>query len=90
MAKKLSTDKPEQPQAPPPIMPDDPAPNGTDTTDGQSETSAFVSSGDVFDNIKSLRLRQSFDRAKIRRPLTTVGIRKPKRHEWFQSHPDHE
>jgi len=41
---------------------------------------------DVFDNLDDFRLRQSFDKVKTRRPLTTVGIRKPKPHEWFQAH----
>ena len=44
---------------------------------------------DVFDNLDSFRLRQSFDKVKTRKPLTTVGIRKPKAHEWFQSHPEY-
>jgi hypothetical protein len=42
---------------------------------------------DVFANLETRRLRQSFDRLKTKKPLTTVGIRKPKAHEWFQSHP---
>lgn len=42
---------------------------------------------DVFDRLETFRLRQSFDRVTVRRPLTTVGIRKPKSHEWFQVHP---
>ena len=41
---------------------------------------------DVFDNLENFRLRQSFDRVKTHRPLATVGIRKPKPHEWFQAH----
>ena len=48
-----------------------------------------TSPADVFDNLDRLRLRQSFDRAKTRRPMTTVGIRKPKPHEWFQVHPEY-
>jgi hypothetical protein len=48
-----------------------------------------VSSTDVFDRLDSFRLRQSFDRIKVRRPLATVGIRKPRAHEWFQAHPDY-
>ena len=48
-----------------------------------------VSPRDVFDQLDSFRLRQSFDRVKTRRPLATVGIRKPKAHEWFQAHPDY-
>jgi hypothetical protein len=44
---------------------------------------------DVFDQLDTLRLRQTFDKVKVRRPLTTVGIRKPKAHEWFQTHPEY-
>ena len=47
-----------------------------------------VTPKDVFDDLPNFRLRQSFDRAKTRKPLTTVSIRKPKAHEWFRSHPD--
>jgi hypothetical protein len=43
----------------------------------------------VFDHLESFRLRQSFDKVKVRRPLATVVIRKPKAHEWFQAHPDY-
>jgi hypothetical protein len=43
--------------------------------------------GDVFANLEGRRLRQAFDRLKTRKPLTTVGIRKPKAHEWFRAHP---
>jgi hypothetical protein len=56
-----------------------PAPNGEMPT----------APGDVFDRLDSFRLRQSFDKVVVRRPLTTVGIRKPKAHEWFQTHPDY-
>jgi hypothetical protein len=45
-----------------------------------------ITPGDVFANLEGRRLRQSFDRLKTRKPLTTVGIRKPKAHEWFQAH----
>jgi hypothetical protein len=48
-----------------------------------------VSPGDVFEDLGNRRLRQSFDRVKTKRLLTTVGVRKPKKHEWFQAHPDH-
>jgi hypothetical protein len=43
--------------------------------------------GDVFANLEKRQLRQSFDKLKTRKPLTTVGIRKPRPHEWFQAHP---
>jgi hypothetical protein len=46
-----------------------------------------ITPGDVFANLESRRLRQTFDKLKTRKPLTTVGIRKPKAHEWFQAHP---
>ena len=46
-----------------------------------------TSPSDVFSNLGERRLRQSFDKLKTRKPLTTVGIRKPKAHEWFQAHP---
>jgi hypothetical protein len=42
--------------------------------------------GDVFANLGGRRLRQTFDKLKTKKPLTTVGIRKPKAHEWFQAH----
>ena len=88
MARKLSVDKSEheQPQVPPPAPPEESrAPNGADQSDGPS---IYVSPDDVFADIKKLRLRQTFDRAKISKPLATVGMRKPKKHEWFQCHPD--
>jgi hypothetical protein len=44
---------------------------------------------DVFDQLDSFRLRQSFDKVKTKRPLTTVGIRKPQKHEWYQVHPEY-
>jgi hypothetical protein len=59
-------------------------------TDDQEAVKAIkpaTSPQDVFSNLEKHRLRQSFDKLKVRKPLTTVGIRKPKKHEWFQSHP---
>ena len=44
---------------------------------------------DVFDRLGSLRLRQSFDKMKTKKPLATVGIRKPKPNEWCYAHPEH-
>jgi hypothetical protein len=72
-------------------------PGGPTGTDGAPAPEAIsgngaaepVSPGDVFDRLATFRLRQTFDKIKVRRPLTTVGIRKPKRHEWFQAHPEH-
>jgi hypothetical protein len=46
-----------------------------------------VAPRDVFDRLDQLRLRQTFDKVAVRRPLATVGIRKPKAHEWFWVHP---
>ena len=40
--------------------------------------SAPTTPGDVFANLERRRLRQTFDKLKTRKPLTTVGIRKPK------------
>jgi hypothetical protein len=84
MAKKLPADKHEQPRVPPsiPLEPEESrGPNGS-APNGEMPTSPR----DIFDNPERLRLRQSFDRAKTRRPMT---IRKPKAHEWFQSHPEY-
>ena len=44
--------------------------------------------GDVFDNLEALRLKQDFNRVKVKRPFTLCPIRKPRPHEWFQVHPD--
>jgi hypothetical protein len=44
---------------------------------------------DVFDRLGSLRLRQTFDKMKTKKPLATVGIRKSKPNEWCYVHPDH-
>jgi hypothetical protein len=44
---------------------------------------------DVFDRLGSLRLRQSFDKMKTKKPLATVGIRKPRPNEWCYVHPEH-
>jgi hypothetical protein len=63
----------------PPVPPTHPA---IEATVGQAP-----SMGDVFANLESRRLRQTFDKLKVKKPLSTVGIRKPKAHEWFQSHP---
>jgi hypothetical protein len=91
MAKKTVSDKHDKaPVAPPPeetqaaVEGQRPEPNGA-APNGETA----VSPNDVFDNLDRLRLRQSFDRAKTRRPLATVGIRKPKAHEWFQVHPEY-
>jgi hypothetical protein len=86
MTKRLSADKHEQPQIPPSLTPPEARsePNGP-MPNGELPTSP----ADVFDNLDRLRLRQSFDRAKTRRPMTTVGTRKPKPHEWFQVHPEY-
>jgi hypothetical protein len=67
-----------EPEAAPP-QPTEPEPTG-------GNGSGPTTPGDAFDRLDSLRLRQSFDRVKTRKPLTTVGIRKPKAHEWFQTH----
>ena len=56
------------------------------TIEAREETSP-TTPGDVFSNLEGRRLRQSFDKLKTRKPLTTVGMRKPKAHEWFQAHP---
>jgi hypothetical protein len=53
----------------------------------EDDTPAPTTTGDVFANLEGRRLRQTFDKLKTRKPLTTVGIRKPKAHEWFQTHP---
>jgi hypothetical protein len=89
MAQKRVSDKHEQPRVPPPIESEETrVPNGeADGEPNGADQPAFVSPGDVFDRIDRIRVRQSFDRAKTRRPLATVGIRKPKPHEWFQAHP---
>jgi len=70
-----------------------------ETKDHQTEGSPAQSDGqatsagppatpsDVFANLAERRLRQTFERLKTKKPLTTVGIRKPKPHEWFQCHP---
>jgi hypothetical protein len=47
-----------------------------------------AATSDIFDDLERLRLRQTFDRAKIRKPFISCPIRKPRRHEWFQSHRD--
>jgi hypothetical protein len=47
-----------------------------------------TATADVFANLDNLRLKQDFDRAKIKKPFTACPLRKPRRHEWFQSHPD--
>ena len=44
---------------------------------------------DVFDRLGSLRLRQTFDKMKTKKPLATVGIRKSKPNEWCYAHPEH-
>jgi hypothetical protein len=41
---------------------------------------------DVFERLGSLRLRQTFDKMKTKKPLATVGIRTPKPHEWYRTH----
>jgi hypothetical protein len=46
-----------------------------------------TSPGDVFSRVNDYRLRQRFDKLTTKKLLTTVAIRKPKSHEWFQAHP---
>ena len=41
----------------------------------------------MFSNLEQHRLQQTFDKLKTKKPLTTVSIRKPRKHEWFQAHP---
>jgi hypothetical protein len=65
---------------------DSPTPDAG-TGNGSEAPSGPRSPGDVFDQLETFRLRQTFDKVKVSRPFTTVGIRKPKRHEWFWSHP---
>jgi hypothetical protein len=45
--------------------------------------------GDIFDNLEALRLKQDFNRVKVRKPFTLCPIRKPRDHEWFQSRVDY-
>jgi hypothetical protein len=47
-----------------------------------------TATADVFANLDNLRLKQEFDRAKIKKPFTACPLRKPRRHEWFQAHQD--
>ena len=65
---------------------DDHEPGNGSTPDGMKITGESV--GDIFDNLESLRIKQDFGRPQIRRPFTSCSIRKPRKHEWFQAHPD--
>ena len=46
--------------------------------------------GDIFDNLELLRIKQDFNRVRVSKPFTKCLIRKPRAHEWFQTHPDEE
>jgi hypothetical protein len=72
---------------PPPIEDRDHEPNGADGEPVQPGPPPSLTS-DIFENLDNLRLPQGFNQAKIRKPFTTCAIRKPRRHEWFQSTPD--
>jgi hypothetical protein len=63
------------------------APTGAPADKGADD--APQSPGDVFDRLESFRLRQTFDRVRTRKPLSTVGIRTPKKHEWFTAHTEY-
>jgi hypothetical protein len=71
---------------------DEPAPEAEDAIDAAvKETlgkTAPITTDDVFANLEGLRLKQDFDRARIKKPFTTCPLRKPRRHEWFQAHRD--
>src|SRR4029453_1733167 len=41
---------------------------------------------DVFERLSSLRLRQTLEKRKTKKPLAPVGIRTPKPHEWYRTH----
>jgi hypothetical protein len=49
---------------------------------------ALTETGDIFANLDNLRLKQDFNRAKIKKPFNACPLRKPRRHEWFQVHQD--
>ena len=61
--------------------PDAPASNGADGSPR--------SPGDVFDQLERSACGRASTRCGRSKPLTTVGIRKPKKHEWFQAHPEY-
>jgi hypothetical protein len=83
MTKKATTTDPE-PQLPP--LAEDPPGDHEAKPNGEMPTAP----DDVFENLDKFRLRQSFDKVTVRRPLTTVSIRKPNMHEWFQTHPSYQ
>jgi hypothetical protein len=56
--------------------------------EGNGAAGQPTSPNDVFTNLENIRLKQDFNRAQIKKPFTACPLRKPKRHEWFQSHPD--
>jgi hypothetical protein len=60
---------------------------GNGAGDGATQPTTEV---DIFANLENLRLKQDFNRAQIKRPFTNCPIRKPRKHEWFQVHQEHQ
>jgi hypothetical protein len=83
-----STEAAREPQTPP--LPDGDAGASSETpANGAGDgAAALTATSDIFSNLENLRLKQDFNRAKIKKPFTSCPIRKPRRHEWFQSHRD--
>jgi hypothetical protein len=65
-----------------------PPPESEDVARSAGNSATPPPVGDIFDNLESLRLKQDFNRVKVRKPFTNCPIRKPRTHEWFQVHPD--